>query len=242
MIRLFVGHDPREAVAFDVFAHSVLEHSSQPVALVPLALNGLKGVYNEEHTDGSNAFIYSRFLVPYLCDHSGYAIFVDGDMLCTADIAELWALRDPNKAVQVVKHNYETCERVKYLGAPNDDYPRKNWSSVIIWNCNHPANAVLTPAFVAGQTGKYLHRFSWLTDDQVGELPVDWNWLAIEYPELKRHLPKLIHYTLGTPCFRGYHDRDFAKQWYDQLRKLLSVPDSDVEWLACFNGAPNGRE
>lgn len=229
MIRLFVGHDPREAVAFDVFQHSVLTRSSKPVAFIPLSLNMMRDIYTEGHTDGSNEFIYSRFLVPYLCDFSGYAIFADGDMLCLDDIAKLWDMRDPNKAVQVVKHEYETCERVKYLGAPNDDYPRKNWSSLILWNCNHPANRVLTPDYVAASTGKHLHRFAFLDDSMVGALPITWNWLAIEYPELKRELPSLIHYTLGTPCFQGYHDRDFADLWYRELRAMMSVPQG-VAW------------
>lgn len=224
MIRLFVGHDPREAVAFDVFQHSVLTRSSKPVAFVPLSLNMLGGIYNEGHTDGSNEFIYSRFLVPYLCDFSGYAIFADGDMLCLDDITKLWDMRDPNKAVQVVKHDYQTCEHTKYLGAPNEDYPRKNWSSLILWNCNHPANRVLTPSFISGKPGKFLHRFHWLVNDDIGDLPITWNWLAIEYPELKRELPSLIHYTLGTPCFDGYHNRDYAQLWYDEYRQMLRVP------------------
>lgn len=233
MIRLFVGYDSREAVAYHTFCHSVIERSSAPISITPLALRNLSD-YTEGHTDGSNDFIYSRFLVPYLCNFSGWAVFADGDMLCLSDIAELWDLRDPTKAVQVVQHDYQTCEKTKYLGAKNEDYPRKNWSSVIIWNCNHPANRVLTPEFVAGQTGAFLHRFGWVEDFSIGELPVDWNWLAIEYPELKRHMPKLVHYTLGTPCFEGYHNRDFAKRWYEELGQMLSVPEGDAlgfDWL-----------
>lgn len=230
MIRLFVGHDAREAVAFYVFVHSVLRHSSEPVSVVPLSLNTLRKTYMETHTDGSNDFIYSRFLIPYLCDFIGWAIFVDGDMLCREDIAQLWELRDPNKAVQVVKHNYKTKRKTKYLGAPNDDYPRKNWSSVILWNCNHPANQRLTPTTVTSCTGKYLHRFSWLTDDEVGELPIEWNWLVTEYP--KAPGASLVHFTLGTPCFNGYQRCAYAKEWYDELRMMLKIPDAEgTEWL-----------
>lgn len=232
MIRLFVGHDPREAVAFDVFVHSVLTRSSKPVSVCPLALNTLEGVYNEEHTDGSNAFIYSRFLVPYLCDFAGYAIFADGDMLCQADIAELWDMRDPNVAVQVVMHDYETAEPAKYLGAKNENYPRKNWSSLILWNCGHPANACLTPEFVASKPGSFLHRFEWLFNEWVGALPHTWNWLAIEYPYLQHVPPKIVHYTLGTPCFDGYHNRDYAQQWWSELEKMLTIPDAKgMQWI-----------
>lgn len=234
MIRLFVGFDPREAVAYHTFCQSVIARCSMPVAFTPLALNNLAGGYVEGHTDGSNEFIYSRFLVPYLCNFQGYAIFADGDMLCLDDLAELWDMRDPNKAVQVVHHKYETCEPVKYLGAKNEDYPRKNWSSVIIWNCGHPDNACLTPEYVAASTGSHLHRFAWLDDSVVGGLPITWNWLAIEYPELKHVEPGIIHYTLGTPCFKGYHDRDFAQVWYKELRRMLSVPEAEdlgIDWL-----------
>lgn len=223
MIRLFVGHDPREAVAFDVFAHSVVTRASEPVALVPLVPGTLAKSYSETHTDGSNNFIYSRFLVPYLCDFQGWAIFADGDMLCRADIAELWALRDPTKAVQVVKHCYETKHPVKYLGAPNEDYPRKNWSSVIIWNCAHPKNQWLRPRCIEQSTGAFLHRFSWLEDRDIGALRQEWNWLVGEYE--KNTDAKLWHYTLGTPCFAGYDMGIEAIEWYWELSKILKVPE-----------------
>jgi len=226
MIRLFVGHDPREAVAFDVFAHSVITRASEPVALVPLVLGSLAKRYSETHTDGSNQFIYSRFLVPFLCDFQGWAIFADGDMLCRADIAELWALRDPNKAVQVVQHDYKTKHATKYLGSRNDDYPRKNWSSVIIFNCAHPKNQWLRPKCIASATGSYLHRFSWLEDRDIGRLPKTWNHLVGEYdPD---PAAKLLHYTLGTPCFRGYELGDEAAWWYAELDKILDVPEKSI--------------
>lgn len=229
MIRLFVGYDPREAVAFDVFVASVIQRSSLPVSITPLALNNLRQGYAEAHTDGSNDFIYSRFLVPSLCNFNGWAIFADGDMLCQADLAELWASRDPSKAVQVVKHDYKTKHPVKYLGAKNEDYPRKNWSSVILWNCGHPANQRLQPDFIESCTGSFLHRFSWLDDLLVGELEPTWNWLVGEYD----HNPfaKIAHFTLGTPCFQGYTDCDHADAWYHQLAKLLDVPQCDSWYL-----------
>jgi lipopolysaccharide biosynthesis glycosyltransferase len=144
-------------------------------------------------------------------NYSGWAIFADGDMVCQTDIAELWALRDESKAVQVVKHNYKTKAKSKYLGNKNENYPRKNWSSVILWNCNHKANRVLTPEFIQGKPGSFLHRFSWLSDDLIGELPIEWNWLAIEYPDNPN--AKLIHYTLGTPCFKDYAEESMSDRW-----------------------------
>lgn len=210
-ISIVVGFDQREAVAYHVFCQSVIDRSTMPVQFLPLAENMLVD-YKEIHVDGSNKFIYSRFLTPYLMGFSGWAIFADGDMVCEADIAELWALRDPTKAVQVVKHNYKTKAHKKYLGNKNEDYPRKNWSSVILWNCEHPRNKILTPEFVQHKPGSFLHRFSWLSDDLVGELPKDWNWLAIEYPNNPD--AKLIHYTLGTPCFKDYVDSDMSERWH----------------------------
>lgn len=224
MIRLFVGYDPREAVAFNVFVSSVLDKSSTPVSVTPLALNTLRARYMEGHTDGSNDFTYSRFLVPFMCNFDGWAIFADGDMLCRTDIAELWALRDPNLAVQVVKHNYKTKRPIKYLGAKNEDYPRKNWSSVVLWNCAHPANRCLVPEFVQSYTGKFLHRFAWLSDQLVGELPHGWNWLVDEYRY--NSYACLVHFTLGTPCFAGYDACDYAPEWYAQLKKMLDVPQA----------------
>lgn len=215
-LTLVVGFDQREAVAYHVFCQSVIDKSTVPVQFLPLAENMLQD-YKEVHTDGSNKFIYSRFLTPYLMDFSGWAIFADGDMVCEADIAELWALRDVSKAVQVVKHDYKTKANKKYLGNKNEDYPRKNWSSLILWNCAHPENNVLTPEFIQSQPGSYLHRFSWLTDELIGELPQEWNWLAIEYPE--NPAAKLIHYTLGTPCFKDYENQSMSERWHRSYSK-----------------------
>lgn len=168
--------------------------------------------YAETHDDGSNAFIYRRFLTPYLMGFKGWAIFADVDMVAQADIAELWALRDPSKAVLVAKHDYQTKVTTKYLGAKNENYPRKNWSSLILWNCGHEANRVLTPELVRQSPGSYLHRFSWLSDDLIGALDPTWNWLAIEYPD--KPDARLVHYTLGTPCFDDFADTAMSDRWH----------------------------
>jgi lipopolysaccharide biosynthesis glycosyltransferase len=212
MINLYVGYDEREAIAYHVFCHSVIKNTSIPVKITPLVLSQLKE-FNETHQDRSNDFVYSRFLTPYLNEFNGWAIFVDGDMICQADLKELIGMADPNKALMVVKHDYQTKASIKYLGNINENYPRKNWSSVILWNCSHPKHKILTPEFVSNQTGKFLHRFSWLDDNDIGELPVEWNWLACEYE--KNADAKLIHYTLGTPCFKDFKDTDMAEIWYD---------------------------
>jgi lipopolysaccharide biosynthesis glycosyltransferase len=210
-IPIFIGYDPREAIAFHVCANSIIRHSSQPVQIIPVALNLFKE-YTETHTDGSNHFIYTRFLVPYMMEWKGHAIFIDGDMIVRDDISKLWELRNPYKDVQVVKHDYKTRMPIKYLGSKNEDYPRKNWSSVILWNCNSFPNRKLTPEYVMKATGAELHRFTWCTDDRIGELPPEWNWLPDEYgpnPDAK-----LLHYTLGTPCFHEFADTPQGSEWH----------------------------
>lgn len=216
-IQVVIGFDQREAVAYHTFCQSILERASQPVSFTPLALNTLSS-YVEQHTDGSNAFIYSRFLAPWLMDYRGWAIFADGDMICRDDIAKLWALRDDTKAVMVVQHDYKTKAHQKYLGNQNQDYPRKNWSSVILWNCAHPENRRLDPQYVMTHPGSHLHRFAWLDDALIGEIPKDWNWLTTEYPD--NYDAKLLHYTLGTPCFADYTDSEMAELWHAEHEKI----------------------
>jgi lipopolysaccharide biosynthesis glycosyltransferase len=211
MIPVFIGYDPREAIAYHVCANSIIRKATVPVGLNPLALN-LMSEYKEQHNDGSNHFIYSRFLVPHLMNYQGWALFIDGDMILRDDISELWNLRDETKAVMVVKHDYKTRMPVKYLGAKNEDYPRKNWSSVILWNCGHALNRKITPEFVQNATGAQLHRFTWIPDDQVGELPIEWNWLPDEFGENKN--AKLLHYTLGTPCFNDFATSPMSDEWH----------------------------
>jgi hypothetical protein len=210
MIRLFIGYDPREAVVYHVCVNSVIRQSSLPLSITPLALGNLG--YRERHRDGSNQFIYSRFLLPHLTGYSGWALYIDGDMLLRADIAALWNLRDESKAVLCVHHNYRTTMRRKYLGAKNEDYPRKNWSSVVLWNCGHPANLQLTVPFVEQATGAQLHRFTWLADHLIGELPKEWNWLPDEFGANPQ--AKLLHWTLGAPCFNEFRNAPMAEEWH----------------------------
>ena len=218
LITLVVGFDQSEAVAYHTFCQSVIEFSTIPVQFIPLTNKTLSS-YIETHIDGSNDFIYSRFLTPYLCNYKGWAIFADGDMICQSDINELWSLRDNTKAVQVVKHDYKTKSFRKYLGNKNENYPRKNWSSLILWNCGHTDNAILTPDYIMNSTGSHLHRFNWLNDSLIGELPLLWNWLAIEYPE--NPSAKIIHYTLGTPCFLEYSNTSMSDKWHIQYHKAI---------------------
>lgn len=219
-IPLYIGFDPREAAAYHVFCQSVIERSSVPVSFHPLHKPMLDGFDGQR--DGSNSFIYSRFLVPSLQGFQGWAAFADGDMVCLDDVAKLYAYRDPSKAVCVVKHDYKTKHKRKYIGsameADNRDYQRKNWSSLILWNCGHVANRILTPEFVAQSPGSLLHRFGWLKDDQIGELPPEWNALS---GEQDISACNLIHYTLGVPAFAHYAHCDGADHWHRAKKRAM---------------------
>jgi len=218
LINIFVGFDQKESIAYHAFVQSLIDSSSIPLSITPLAENNLN-IYNEKHLDGTNKFTYSRFLVPYLMNFKGWAIYFDGDMVCLSDIKDLIRNFDTNKAVSVIKHDYKTKNSVKYFGQKNEDYPRKNWSSVIIWNCEHPKNKILTPDFIESMDGAFLHRFKWLDNVEIGELDKKWNWLAVEYPEIKD--ANLIHYTLGTPCFEEYKNTSMANYWKKAFNRLM---------------------
>ena len=211
-LKIFIGYDDKEAVVFHTCVQSIIEKCKVPVSIHPLNLQMFQN-YKETHKDGSNNFIYSRFLVPYLSDFKGKALFLDGDMIVNDDLNNLFNLFDEQYAVQVVKHDYKTKFPIKYLGHKNDDYPKKNWSSVILFNCSHPKNKVLTPKLIETSQGSYLHRFSWLDDNEVGEISEEWNYLVLEYPETKK--AKILHYTVGAPCFKDFDYGAEAKIWHN---------------------------
>ena len=216
VIKVFIGYDPVESVAWHTMAHSIMEHSSQPVALVPVNLRNLGSIFTRERDPKqSNEFSFTRFLVPYLNDFSGYAVFFDCDMMLRTDVASLFEVTEsqPDKAVYVVKHSYEPRHDVKYLNTVQYKYPRKNWSSVVLWNCSHPAHKKLTPEYVNTASGMDLHRFTWLKDDDIGELDVRWNWLVGEYLQPPEDVQN-VHWTVGGPYFHEYRGADFAEEWF----------------------------
>jgi hypothetical protein len=222
VFRVFIGYDPVESVAWHAMAHSILRQSSVPVALVPLNTDNLSRIFTRERDNKqSNAFSFTRFLVPYLADYSGFAVYFDCDMLLRTDIAELVAIAEAGsaeKAVHVVKHTYEPRDDIKYLDTVQYRYPRKNWSSVVLWNCGHPANRTVTPEFVNTASGLELHRFSWLADEQIGDLDVRWNWLVGEYQQPPADV-KNVHWTIGGPYFDEYRDSDFASEWFAESER-----------------------
>lgn len=222
VLRIFIGYDPVESVAWHTMAHSILQRSSVPVALVPVNLANLRGIYTRERDPKqSNEFSFTRFLVPYLSGYEGFAVFFDCDQMLRTDIAELFRVGsgDPDKAVHVVQHDYEPKDDIKYLNTVQYRYPRKNWSSVVLWNCGHPANRVVTPDYVNSASALALHRFQWLQDSQIGALDVRWNWLVGEYAEPPADV-KNVHWTVGGPYFHEYRNADFAEEWFAEFGRM----------------------
>jgi hypothetical protein len=219
VIRVFIGYDPREAVAFSVLSCSIQARASEPVVIAPLMLSQLKAVLTRErHPLQSSDFSFSRFLTPYLSDYAGWSVFMDCDMLMLDDIAGLYRLRDERYAVMVVKHDHVPRETVKFLGEPQSKYEKKNWSSVILFN-NARCRA-LTPEYVNSASGLELHQFKWLGDDGlIGALPDRWNHL-VGYSAPRRDAA-LVHYTQGGPYFDEYRGCEYSREWFAERDAML---------------------
>lgn len=228
MIRLFVGWDEREEVGSHVFTSSVIHNSSLPVSITHLNKQAVANLYGTKIEEGTNAFTLSRFLVPALCDFSGFAIFADGaDMLCRGDLAELWSYKNPNFAVQCVRHKYETRHTKKYVNtrmeAENEMYDRKNWSSLMIMFCGHMAWRKATPEWLEKQSKLDVLQMRWIPDDRIGTLPLTWNWLADEFGP--NHQARLVHWTCGVPGFPAYEATPHSDEWRKQLKRVNYATD-----------------
>ena len=206
MLKIFIGWDSRFPEPADVLRHSLLAHSSIPLDIRYLKLDEL-GLERAHDPRASTEFTYSRFLVPHLCGFRGKAIFMDNDMLCFADVKELDDLDMDGLALRVVQHDYQPVNAVKMYGCEQSSYPRKNWSSLMLMNCERLT--LWSKDVVATQTGAYLHRFQDIPDDEIGEIPKTWNTL-----DWMDDSTKLIHYTNGGPWFDAYRDHPHADVWY----------------------------
>jgi lipopolysaccharide biosynthesis glycosyltransferase len=223
MIKLFVGYDSRENIAFHVLSHSVHNRASEPVSITPIDLKQLGDLmWRERNPLQSTDFSFSRFLTPFLCGYEGWAIFMDCDMLILDDIAKLWALRDENYSVMCVKHNHVPVEDKKFLGATQTRYEKKNWSSVMLFNCNKCRT--LTPEYVNNASGLDLHRFNWLeSEDLIGEIPNRWNHLVDYDPQLPTDQISNLHYTVGGPYFDEYKNCSYNSEWQKEKEIMLSA-------------------
>jgi hypothetical protein len=239
---VWIGYDSREAAAFAVARHSVRRFDRympiHGVVLSQLRINDLYWRPTERRVNSegraqlwdviSGAWMatehsLTRFLVPHLAQ-TGWALFVDGDVLVTRDIGELFALCDPGKAVMCVQHAHEPAEQVKMDGQVQTRYPRKNWSSVMAFNCGHPANRALTVPLINELPGRDLQRFCWLDDSEIGALPAEWNHLVGVTPRAAdAPLPALIHFTSGLPDMPGYENQEYADYWRGLLPSAVGA-------------------
>ncbi len=227
-MRAYIGYDSRELSAYEVATQSLLRRASLPVDITPLNLRRLEewgllrrptDTRGQRYDIPSNApasteFAISRFLVPMLAQ-TGWALFADCDVLFMADIAELFEYCDPRFAVMCVKHtDGGGVADTKMDGQKQIAYPRKNWSSVMLWNCDHPANRRLSLVDVQERRGFDLHQFYWLNDAEVGALPREWNWLVGIQPKPKA--PKIAHFTLGGPWLPGWSGAEHDGLWLQE--------------------------
>ena len=218
---IYVGYDQREDVAYQVVKSSIERLSNRKVT--PLVQSKLRndGIYTRSvDILSSTEFSFTRFLTPYLNEYSGWALFIDCDTLFIESPDSLFSLADDRYAVMCVKHNYIPEKMIKMDGKIQHLYPRKNWSSVMLFNCSHPSNKNLTLDVVNKESGSYLHQMKWLSDDEIGELPVEWNWLVGWYKEPLDGNPKLLHYTEGGPWFLNYKKCEYAELWMEEFHKL----------------------
>tara|TARA_R110000751_G_scaffold56608_3_gene120632 strand:+ start:1708 stop:2385 length:678 start_codon:yes stop_codon:yes gene_type:complete len=221
MLKVFIGWDSREQEAYDVCVHSLKKHSSVELDIQPIVRSVLidtKEYFREQPEQAATEFAYTRFLTPYLSDYKGWSLFIDCDFLFTKDVAKLFDCRANNYAAMCVQHDYIPKSETKMDGQKQVSYPRKNWSSCILWNCSHPANRILTPYVVSTQTGAYLHRFQFIPDHEVGDLPLEWNWLEGEYDKPETP-PAVVHFTNGGPWFENCQDVDYADLWNQSLEE-----------------------
>lgn len=220
-LRIFIGWDDRETIAYHVLSNSIIQRASGPVSITPIRRSQLAAFNRQRASNESTDFSISRFLTPYLAGYKGFAVFMDCDMLCLTDISELLEFHeaDPYKAVYVCKHEYKPRKRTKFLGHEQADYPMKNWSSLMLFNLQHYDTHFLTPEYVNIATGMELHRFKWTKESAIGSIPLEWNYLVGEGGQSKK-APRILHFTEGGPWFPEYEDCDYADLWRDELRAM----------------------
>tara|TARA_Y100000114_G_scaffold127605_1_gene124318 strand:- start:12 stop:680 length:669 start_codon:yes stop_codon:yes gene_type:complete len=220
MINIFIGFDEGEKVAFHTLSESIRKYATTPVSITPLCLGNIPGFTREKQPNQSTDFAFSRFMVPYLSGFKGWSIFMDCDMLFRSDITELWDMRTFKYSVMCCQHDYEPKQNIKFRGAKNEKFEKKNWSSMMLFH--NIMCTKLTPEYVNTASGLELHQFKWLPNDfSIGKIPLEWNWLVGEYDYNEN--AKNVHFTLGGPYFKDYKDCDYADEWYDTYNNMKKV-------------------
>jgi hypothetical protein len=223
MLKIFIGYDSNEIVAYHTAVQSIIETTKHPVSIIPLCKDHLHGIYKREKQDReSTEFSMTRFLVPYLSGYEGFSVFMDCDVLLKSDpyLMTMIPPEKQGKAVYVAKHDYTPSSETKFLGQIQSKYEKKNWSSVMYFD-NSLCKA-LTPNYVNNATGLELHQFKWLMDDElIGDLSLGWNHLVGEYA--RNPYAHLVHFTKGTPCFSGYENQEHSEEWHEMMERAMSA-------------------
>jgi lipopolysaccharide biosynthesis glycosyltransferase len=228
-MKIFVGYDTREDIAYQVCRHSI-ESLCPTAEVIPLKQNELRNdklYWRGEDKLASTEFTFTRFLIPHLMNYNGWALFIDSDIVFTENVKNLFDLADDKYAVMCAQHDYTPKPGTKMDGQVQTQYPRKNWSSVVLWNCGHPSNQAVTIDSVNNPNydGKYFHRFSWLKDEEVGQISHEWNWLVDWYQEPEDGTPKALHYTEGGPWFENYRHCSYDDVWKKYLTDMMYTND-----------------
>jgi lipopolysaccharide biosynthesis glycosyltransferase len=221
MVRIFIGYDRSEAVAYHVLCHSIMETAEYPVCITPVMLDHLS-VFSRPRENQSTDFSFSRFLVPFLSGYAGWSIFMDCDFLCFTDIHELWKQRDDKYDVMCVKHEHKPKHGIKFLGNVQTRYERKNWSSLMMFN--NARCTELTPEYVNTASGMDLHQFKWCS--KIGSIDPKWNHL-VNYDAYDPE-PYMVHYTEGGPYFQEYAGCPYAPQWFATRDRMNYASQTDI--------------
>ena len=229
---ILVGYDPKEDAMAQMCAASIKKHTNSNIPVVPIIRDYLLAynVFNRPlDPRGSTQFSITRFLTPYLMGFKGVAWFIDCDFLITRNAVEVFDHFDPQYAVQVVKHNYKPKNENKMWNQTQHMYPCKNWSSSVLYNCSHHKNKYLTPEFVYDAHPSYLHQFVWLNNNEIGELPLEYNFLVEEYNKPDK-TPLAVHYTLGCPLFRNRRNVDYTRLFDSEFEATFgrSITEEDL--------------
>lgn len=229
MLTVYVGYDSSnfgQKIAYDVCIRSIRKYNEK-IKIIPLIKSELEKIgFNREYDPrASTEFTYTRFLVPYLNNYDGIAVFCDSDFLYKYNIVELLNFYDETKAVMCVKHEQKSLTNSKFSGMPQNDYPRKNWSSLMLFNCAHPSCKNLTLDIVNKESPKYLHRMEWCDSNQIGEIPYQYNYLLGYY---FTNDPKAIHFTEGGPWHNEWYNyklpkecinKKYSEEWFEYLKE-----------------------
>lgn len=224
-VRVFIGYDTREVIAYSVLSHSINTRATIPISISPIMLSQLSGIYTRSrHELQSTDFSFSRFLTPYLSNYEGWSIFMDCDMIMLEDIKKLWELRDEKYSVMCVKHDYTPKSSRKFLDQVQTKYEKKNWSSVILFN--NKKCKKLDLEYVNNASGLELHQFKWLNDESlIGDLPGRWNHLVVE--EKPNKDAALVHFTIAGPYFENVQAPEYSKEWFLEKDNMLYVENKN---------------